>query len=94
MPLTSFSFSQSLASVADCVPLPVILALQPKVAKKLAEPDFTAEEIEVFGGGIGGTGGRLIPVFCWRRARVGYGNVEGTSVVEISAPPGVKSIVL
>lgn len=71
----------------------LILARRPNVAKKLAEPLLTADEIEDLGGGIGGTAGRL-PVFCCWRARIGYGNVEGTSFAGISAPPGVRSMAL
>jgi hypothetical protein len=56
------SFSR--LSVADCVPRVRMLALRPRVARKVAEP-LTTEPIEVFAGGIGGMGGRD-PVLCWR----------------------------
>ena len=57
--------SLSLPSPADpdCEPLLLTLARRPNVAKKVADPLFTADEIVDFGGGTGGILGRL-PVFC------------------------------
>lgn len=90
--LDSFSFSRSLPSVADCVPLVRMLAFLLKVVKKVTGA-VTTEPIELLDVGVGGCC-RHEPVVCCRSASDGYGRVEGTSAVERSPATGVKSMAL
>jgi hypothetical protein len=85
------SFSR--ASVADCDPFGRILAFLPRLANKLAGPFLTTEDMEDL---VEGLGGMAIcdPVKCGRRAKEGYGKVDGTSEEDISTSPARRSTTL